>query len=363
VPKSFTAAAFVPSAGIGVHRHVVRQYAQRALTQGAFMKLSHRRQFLHLAAGAAALPGSWRFAQAQAYPAGPLVLFVPFAEGGFSYTFAATFARQMEAQLGQRVAVLNADLGRNGSPNVALAAAAGPSGYFISFGHWGTHVVNGTAYDVHYEFEPVALLGSQPMLIASNNNVPARNLNQLLAWMRTKGSEVRIGTAIGGSTSDVGGRYFAHIAGSGAQVIRHDGFARAVAALSTGSVDLIVEQAAALLPLVREGKFRGYAVTATSRLPSSSGIPAVTEGGGPHVLVSVWYGLWVPKGTPRAIVAKLNSAAVAVTSAAEAREFLPKMDFILPTPDQQTPEAFAAFQKAEIEKWSPFIKAAAIRGE
>jgi tripartite-type tricarboxylate transporter receptor subunit TctC len=222
-------------------------------------------------------------------------------------------------------------VGANGSQGVAFAAAAAPTGYFVSYGHWGTHVVNGAAYEAQHGFEPVALLVNQPMLIVSSNSVPARDLSQLLAWMRTTRGGVKIGAAIEGSTSDVGARYFANVVGSSAQVIRHDDFAHAVAALSTGRVDLIVEQASALLQLIREGRTRGYAVTATRRLPSTSDIPAVTENSGPNVLVSVWYGLWVPKGTTREIVVKLNSAAVAVMNAPEAREILPKMDFLLPS--------------------------------
>jgi tripartite-type tricarboxylate transporter receptor subunit TctC len=331
------------------------------------VKLPHRRQFLRLAAGTSALPFATHVARAQTYPSSAIILLVPFAGGGsrndFSGVFAHVFAKQLQVQLGQPVVVLGAPVGANGSQGVAFAAAAAPGGYFVSYGHWGTHVVNGAAYEAQYAFEPVALLGSQPMLIVSSNSVPARDLGELLAWVRTKRGEVKIGAAIGGSTSDVGGRYFANVVGSGAQVIRHDDFARAVAALSTGRVDLIVEQASELLQPIREGKIRGYAVTATRRLPSTSDIPAVTESGGPNVLVSVWYGLWVPKGTPREIVVKLNSAAVAVMNAAEAREILPKMDLVLPSRDEQTPEAFGAMQKAEIEKWWPIIKAAGIKGE
>jgi tripartite-type tricarboxylate transporter receptor subunit TctC len=327
------------------------------------VKLHHRRQFLHLAAGTAALPFAPHVARAQAYPSSAIFLIVPFAEASFSYALARVFAEQLQAQLGQQVIVLNAIRGANGSQGVAMAAVSAPTGYFVSYGHWGTHVVNGAAYEAQHGFEPVALLFSQPMLIASSNSVPARDLGELLAWMRTKRGEVKIGAAIGGSTSDVGGRYFANVVGSGAQVIRHDGLAQAVAALSTGRVDLMVEQAATLSQLIHEGSIRGYATTATRRLPSTSDIPAVTENGGPNVLVSVWYGLWAPKGTPREIVVKLNSAAVAVMNAPEAREFLPKMDLLLPSRDEQTPEAFGAMQKAEIEKWWPIIKAAGIKGE
>jgi tripartite-type tricarboxylate transporter receptor subunit TctC len=329
------------------------------------MKIS-RRKFLYLAAGASAPPAMSRIAAAQSYPTRPITFNVPFAAGGPSDAMARVMGERMRAVLGQPILIENV-AGAAGSIGVGRVAHAPPDGYTVSVGHWSTHVVNGAIYDLNYDllkdFAPVARLPANPQLIVSRKSVPATNLQEFVTWLKANESKASAGTAGAGSASHIAEIYFQNITGTRFTMVPYRGTGPALNDLVAGQIDLILDQASNSMAQVRAGTIKAYAVTAKTRLPSLPEIPTVDEAGAPGLYISVWYGLWVPKGTPKDIIAKLNDAAVAAMADPTVRTRMADFGLEVPPPEQQTPEALGALQKAEIEKWWPIIKAANIKGE
>ena len=321
---------------------------------------------LRIAAGCVLLWGGIAAASAQVYPSRPITMVVPFAAGGPVDTVARILSEPMRATLGQNIIVENVT-GAAGSIGVGRVARAAPDGYTLSIGHWSTHVVNGAIYPLPYDLlrdlEPIVLLPSNPMIVVSKSAVPAKNLNEFVGWIKANEGKVSAGTAGAGSATHVAGVYFQNVTGTRFQFVPYRGTGPALQDLVAGQIDFIVDQASNSLQHVRDGKIRAYAVTASARLPSAPDIPPVAEAGLPSLDISVWYGLWAPKGTPKEIIAKLNAAAVQALSEPAVRQRFAELGLDMPPRDRLTPEALAAYQKAEIEKWWPVIKDANIKTE
>jgi tripartite-type tricarboxylate transporter receptor subunit TctC len=321
---------------------------------------------LRIVAGCVLLWGGIAAAPAQVYPSRPITMVVPFAAGGPVDTVARILSEPMRATLGQSIIVENVT-GAAGSIGVGRVARAAPDGYTLSIGHWSTHVVNGAIYPLPYDLlrdlEPIVLLPSNPMIVVSKSAVPAKNLNEFVGWIKANEGKVSAGTAGAGSATHVAGVYFQNVTGTRFQFVPYRGTGPALQDLVAGQIDFIVDQASNSLQHVRDGKIRAYAVTASARLPSAPDIPTVAEAGLPSLDISVWYGLWAPKGTPKEIIAKLNAAAVQALSEPAVRQRFAELGLDMPPRDQLTPEALAAYQKAEIEKWWPVIKDANIKTE
>jgi tripartite-type tricarboxylate transporter receptor subunit TctC len=279
---------------------------------------------------------------------------------------ARILSEPMRATLGQSIIVENVT-GAAGSIGVGRVARAAPDGYTLSIGHWSTHVVNGAIYPLPYDLlrdlEPIVLLPSNPMIVVSTNAVPAKSLNEFVGWIKANEGKVSAGTAGAGSATHVAGVYFQNVTGTRFQFVPYRGTGPALQDLVAGQIDFIVDQASNSLQHVRDGKIRAYAVTASARLPSAPDIPTVAEAGLPSLDISVWYGLWAPKGTPKDIIAKLNAAAVQALSEPTVRQRFAELGLDMPPRDRLTPEALAVYQKAEIEKWWPVIKDANIKTE
>ena len=321
---------------------------------------------LRIAAGCVLLWGGIAAAPAQVYPSRPITMVVPFAAGGPVDTVARILSEPMRATLGQSIIVENVT-GAAGSIGVGRVARAAPDGYTLSIGHWSTHVVNGAIYPLPYDLlrdlEPIVLLPSNPMIVVSKSAVPAKNLNEFVGWIKANEGKVSAGTAGAGSATHIAGVYFQNVTGTRFQFVPYRGTGPALQDLVAGQIDFIVDQASNSLQHVRDGKIRAYAVTASARLPSAPDIPPVAEAGLPSLDISVWYGLWAPKGTPKEIIAKLNAAAVQALSEPAVRQRFAELGLDMPPRDRLTPEALAAYQKAEIEKWWPVIKDANIKTE
>jgi tripartite-type tricarboxylate transporter receptor subunit TctC len=303
---------------------------------------------------------------ADSFPSHPLTIVVPFSAGGPSDALARIMAERMQRTLGQTLLIENVT-GAGGSLGVGRVVRAAPDGYTIGFGHLGTHVANGAIYKLGYDLvtdlEPVVMLPSNPMIIVSRNTVPAKTLPELLAWLKAKPTPPTAGTAGAGSGSHIAGLYFENVSGIKLQYVPYRGTAPALTDLVAGQIDIIVDQTSNSIGQVRAGTIRAYAVTADKRVESASDIPTTDEAGLSGFHMTLWSGFWVPKGTPKDIITRLNSAAVeALTDPAVQKKF---SDLGLDTPpkDQLTPEALGAWQKSEIAKWWPMIKAANVKIE
>jgi tripartite-type tricarboxylate transporter receptor subunit TctC len=325
-----------------------------------------RRQFLHLAAGAAAAIATPHYALAQAYPSRPVTMIVPFPAAGPADVLARILNEPMRQALGQPVIIDNIS-GAAGTIAAARAARATPDGYTVIMGNLGTHVVNGAIYalpfDLVRDFEPICLLPTNYQLLIAKSGVPATNLKELLAWLKTNANKVTIGTAGPGAPSHLTAVYFQNALGMQFQLVPYRGTPQVLADLIAGQIDLVFDQASSALPLVRGGKVKTYGVTSLTRLDSAPEIPTLHEGGIPDFQASYWFGLWAPKGTPADVIAKLNAATVAALNDAAVRKRLTDLGSVLPAPDQLKPEALGDLQRAETTRWWPIIKAANIKGE
>jgi tripartite-type tricarboxylate transporter receptor subunit TctC len=234
-------------------------------------------------------------------------------------------------------------------------------------GHLGTHVINGAIYplpfDLINDLEPVALLGANPMLIVSKNAIPAKNLTELIAWLKANQEKATIGTAGVGSGAHFSAVYFQSLIGTKIPYVAYRGTGPAIQDLVAGQIDLIVDQASNALPQAQAGRIRAYAVTDTKRLGAEPSIPTVDEAGLPGYHISLWSAFWVPKGTPKDIIAKLNAAVVEALADPAVKKRLADVGVDIPPRDQQTPEALRTLQKAEAAKWWPMIKAANVKPE
>jgi tripartite-type tricarboxylate transporter receptor subunit TctC len=303
---------------------------------------------------------------AQAYPTRPITLVVPLAAGGPTDTLARIVAERMRVSLGQTVIVENVT-GAAATIGVGKAARATPDGYTVSVGNWFTHVLNGAIhslqYDVLRDFEPISLLANNPLLIVARNTMPATDLKELIAWLKANPDKASEGTSGVGSVSHVSGVFFQNATGTRFQFVPYRGAAPAMQDLVAGQIDLMFDQVSSALPHVRSGKVKAYAVTAKARLAAASDIPTVDEAGLPDFHVSVWHALWVPKGTPRHVIGKLNAAVMDTLTDPTVRQRLADLGQEIAPREQQTPEALGAYHKAEIEKWWPIIKGANIKAE
>jgi tripartite-type tricarboxylate transporter receptor subunit TctC len=305
-------------------------------------------------------------ARAENYPSRPITVIVPFAAGGPSDAMMRILGERMKTTLGQAILIENVT-GAGGSIGVGRAVRSPPDGYTLSFGHLGTHVANGAIYKLGYDLvadlEPVVLLPSNPMVVVTKNAVPAKSLGELLAWLKSRPTPAAAGTAGAGSGSHIAGLYFESVTGIKLQYVPYRGTAPALNDLVAGQIDLIVDQTSNSINQIRAGTIRAYAVTDDKRVESAPDIPTTDEAGLPGFHMTLWSGLWVPKGTPAEIVAKLNAAAVEALNDPAVRKQLENLGLQMPPQDQMAPQALGTWQKAEIAKWWPMIKAADVKVE
>jgi tripartite-type tricarboxylate transporter receptor subunit TctC len=323
------------------------------------------RELLGVIAVAATIAGLGE-AAAQTYPSRPVTMVVPYAPGGPTDTIARIMAEHMRGSLGQPVIIENVS-GAGGSIGVARVARANPDGYTLSVGNLSSHVMNGAVYALPYDliadFAPVSLLSFQPMLIVARKSLPADDLRGLVAWLKANAGNATVGIQGVGTAGHVFAVFFQKKIGTPLALVPYRGAGPAMQDLLAGQIDCMIDTPTNSLPQVRGGTIKAYAVTTESRLASAPDIPTVDEAGLAGFHFSFWQALWAPKGTPAPVMDKLNAAVAASLADPAIRQRFAEQGQEVPAVAQQTPQALAAYHKAEIEKWWPIVKGANIKAE
>jgi tripartite-type tricarboxylate transporter receptor subunit TctC len=303
-------------------------------------------------------------AQTQPFPSRAVTIVSPFPPGGSTDAVARIMAQRMKDALGQTVIVENVG-GAGGSIGAGRIARSTPDGYTIDIGQWDNHVANGVVYNLNYDlqkdFEPVGLLSINPQLILARKGLPADDLKGLIVWMKANPGKATLANQQ--ASAQTAGVLLQQLTGTSLLLVPYRGGGPAMQDLIAGHIDLLVIQAAAALPQVKAGTIKAFAVLAPTRSPVVPGIPSADEAGVPGLYLPGWFGFFAPKGTPRDVVARLNAALVESLADPNVRTRFVELGLDVASREQQSPEGFAAFHKAEIEKWWPIIKAAGIKVE
>jgi tripartite-type tricarboxylate transporter receptor subunit TctC len=299
--------------------------------------------------------------QAQTYPSRSITIVVPFPPGGSTDVAARIMADRMRPLLGQPIIIENVG-GAGGSIAVGRVARAAPDGYTIDIGQWDTHVgsiIYNLSYDLQKDFEPIGLISVNPQLMVGKKTLPADDLKGLVAWMNANPGKITFVNQ--NAAAQVTGILFEQATGQKVQFIPYRGAGPAMTDLISGQVDLLVVQGAVALPQVRAGTIKAIANLSPQRSASMPDIPTSDEGGVPGLYMSGWFGFFAPKGTAKDVIARLNDAMVQALADPAVRARFTELGLDVASRQQQTPEGLATFQKAEIEKWWPIIKAADIK--
>jgi tripartite-type tricarboxylate transporter receptor subunit TctC len=300
---------------------------------------------------------------AQTYPSRQITLVVPFPPGGSTDVAARIMAERMRAPLGQPVIIENIG-GAGGSIAVGRVARAAPDGYTIDIGQWDTHVgsiIYKLDYDLQKDFEPIGLVSANPQLMVAKRDLPANNLRDLITWMKANPGKINFVNQ--NAAANVSGVLFEKLTGQKVHFIPYRGAGPAMTDLISGQVDLLVVQGAVALPQIRAAKIKALANLSPQRSASMPDIPTSDESGVPGLYMSGWFGLFAPKGTPKNVIDTLNSAMVQALADPAVRARFTELGLDVAAREQQTSEGFAAFQKAEIDKWWPIIKDAGISAQ
>ncbi len=289
-----------------------------------------------------------------------MTLIVPFPAGGPTDTLARILSEPMRKSLGQQVVIENVT-GAGASIGVGRAAQAAADGYTLSIGNWTSHVGAGAMYplahDALLELQPVSLISATPLMIVGKNALPPKDAKGLIAWLKTNPGKASAATVGAGSAAHVCLLYFQQKTGTSVQLVPYRGGAPVMQDLVAGQIDMFCAEASQTLSFLRAGTIKAFAVMSKARWPAAPEIPTFDEVGAPGMYISFWNGLWAPKGTPAEVIATLNAAVVDSLADSTVRQRLTDLGHVIATREEQTPEALAAFHRAEIEKWWPIIKA------
>ena len=323
-----------------------------------------RKLSLAVAFATLALP---TLAAAQGYPSRPITFIVPYGAGGPVDVLARALSEPMRIALGQPVVIENV-VGANGTIGVGRAVHSAPDGYTVSIGNWPSHITNGAIYNLNYDIQkdlvPVVRLPQNPYILVVRKDLPAKDLKEFIAWLKANPNKATEGTAGLGSGQHISGVYFQKSTGVQFQFVPYkSGSSDIIRDITAGHIDFTFDQAITSLSHIKGGNVRALAVTSNQRLEAAPDIPTVDEAGLPGLYMSIWHGIWAPKGTPAAVIGRLNDAVVAALADEAVRKRLMDLGQEIPSREQQAPEALGAHHRAEMEKWLPLVKAAGVRAD
>ena len=322
-----------------------------------------RRHFLS-ASGATfvAATASPSLAQVRAYPVRPITMVVPFSAGGPTDAVSRIVSGRMATSLGQSIIIENVG-GADGGIGVGRVARAQGDGYTLLTGQLGSNVLNGAVYklafDLVLDFEPIALLSSNPYVLVGRKDLPASNLSELIAWMKANQGKVSMGVA--STVQRVGTALLQKLTGTQINLVPYRGGGPALQDVVAGQIDLVIDQPSSMLPQFRAGNVKAFAVTADTRLSSAPDIPSNVDAGLPGFDISGWNAVWAPKATPANVIARLNASIMDALADANVASRLRELGQDIPAPARQTPQALRDFQQREIDKWWPIVRDAGIR--
>jgi tripartite-type tricarboxylate transporter receptor subunit TctC len=305
-------------------------------------------------------------AEAQTWPNHPVTLIVPASAGGPTDAIARVLSEPLTEKLGQTVVIDNV-AGAGGTIGTGKVVRAAPDGYTLGIGQWSHYVLNGATYALSYDllkdFAPIQLLTNGPLLLVARKTLPANNLPELVAWLKANPDKASAGTGGVGAPGHISGIFFQKLTGTSFAFVPYRGTGPALRDLMAGQIDFMIDQASNVVPQIQSGTIKAFAVLSSTRLPSTPDVPTVDEAGLAGLHMSVWHGLWAPRAVPAEVIAKVNAAVVASLADPKIRQKLAGLGQEVPPVEQQNPQALGAFQKAEIEKWWPIVKAAGIKAE
>jgi len=314
---------------------------------------------LAVIASAAALAG----AHAENYPARPITVVVPFPAGGPSDVLARIVAEHMSRTLGEQMVIENVG-GAGGTLGSARVAAAHPDGYTLLAGSMGSHVAApvltpGVKYDSERDFEPIGFIANSPAVIVARKDLPAKNAAEFVAYLKRNGDKVKQAHGGVGASSHMACLLFNSAADAKPTSVAYRGTALAMNDLVGGHVDYLCEQSVSVAEQVNGGSVKAYLVSADERLAVLPDVPSAKESGIDYRM-SIWSGMFAPKGTPKEVIAKLASALDKALDDPTVRKRLGELGGTVPPKSERTPEAFTRLVKAEIARWSPILKSAAV---
>ena len=305
-------------------------------------------------------------AQAQNFPSRTITLIVPYPAGGPTDTIARILAERMGTALGQTMIVENIG-GAGGSMGVGRVAHATPDGYMLIIGHTQTHVFNAGIlkldYDVVKDFAPISLLADTPIWIVVRKSLPVDDVKGFIAYLKSQNGKATMGTVGIGSPSEFAARIFMRETGTSFQLVPYRGAAPLIQDMLGDHIDFAFGQAAGYITNVEAGQFKALAVLQPKRWWAAPNVPTLDELGFKDIDVTFWHGLWAPKGTPPDVIAKLNAAVRVTLADATVQDRFKKVGQEIWPVEYQTPEALAAQQKAQLDKWLPVVLESGIKAE
>ena len=308
-----------------------------------------------LAAGlASTLP--IRAAHAQTYPGRPVRIIVPYPPGGPTDVLARIVAVKLSEVLGQPFAIDN-KAGASGMIGSAEVAKAAPEGYTL-LGNASIHVINPSlypkaAFDAIADFTPVTQLASVPLILVVNNDLPVKNVRELIAYAKANPGKLNFASSGNAAAPHLAGESFKIAAGVQMQHVPYKGSAPALTDLIGGQVQLMFDSMPSAMPHVKAGKLRPLAVTTAKRSAAVSDLPTIAEAGVPGYDISTWYGLWAPKGTPREITERIAAETAKILKLPDVRE---RYAALGAEPVGSTPDEFSAYCRSELTKWAKIVK-------
>jgi tripartite-type tricarboxylate transporter receptor subunit TctC len=300
-------------------------------------------------------------AQAETFPARPLTIVVPFAAGGPTDKVARDLAEAMRAPLGQSLLVDNTG-GAGGVLGATKVAQAASDGYTLLLHHIGMATAPTLYRNLRYkpleDFEFLGMINEVPMTVIGRPTLPAGNFAELKAWLAQNKGKVNLANAGIGAASHLCGLLLQQALGTDMTTVPYKGTAPAMTDLIGGQVDVMCDQTTNTTPQIQGGKVKAYAVTTLKRLPTLPNLPTLDESGLKGFNVTVWHGLYAPKGTPKAIREKITAALHAALKDPQFVKHQQELGAVLISDERITPEGHRKFVAAEIAKWAPIIKAA-----